>query len=153
MSTLQAALVYFHQDDAYVTPESETVDGLWIATSPCTVTSADQLESVAVNVLAALQVSKTQVPAPPADERRDAELLALARVGSFAVFANGTRVVRLTATDSEVTLTPLRRARRGGFFERMDSIAFTVEREVAAVTAGLERARDRAEGSSARPTS
>lgn len=139
----RAAMLYGRQDRAYVTSESLTMSGFWIATGPCLEANLESPNEIAACVLAALDASISGVPNPLRGVRVDVALLEQAGVKSFGKFMKGTRAVRITAIGEQICITPTTNGGSNRGFEFKDSEALVVNDKAvlaSALVKGLEAA-------------
>lgn len=142
--TDRAAMLYARGGRAFIVPESLTVDGFWVASSPCLVESLDAPDAVADCALRALEASRSGVPTPPPTERLEAELLERAGVKSFGTFMKGALAVRLTAGERGIILTPMRNAGARSGFEFKERAELDVE-DMSELVSGIAAALEAAE--------
>lgn len=139
-------MLYVRRGHAYVTPESLTTDGFWVASPPFSKSDSDAPSAELANLLLnALEASRCGVPTPPVSENPFARVLELAGVRSFGTFMKGARAVRLSSDGETVTLTPMRNAGAKGGFEFLEAEVRTVPAEVESVYSAVQMALDAAE--------
>lgn len=121
-------MLYVRAGQAYVMPQSETVDGLFVANGPCKVVDAEDGSRLANQVEKALGQSRSAVPTPPREANLVRELLDAAGVPSYAAFTRGdTRAVSIHATDGAITITPMHNRSPKPGFEYLVDQAIQVE--------------------------
>jgi hypothetical protein len=95
---------------------SKTVDGAWIGNAPYSCIEAEDLKSVGLGIVAALEASKIGVPHPTEFSSLLQPLLAAANARTYSSFVRNTFLVEVLRERSRITFLPTRNeGARNGF--------------------------------------
>ncbi len=138
MTSRQAAMLYAREGIAYLTAESRTEAGFWIAGSPCHQLAVGQHRALAELLLRTLDESIDGVPNPHRLFDPALNLVRAAGVSNFEAFLVGTTAIRAVADGEVVTLTPMNNAGIERGFEFLSGQSTTSDRSAAELSAALE---------------
>jgi hypothetical protein len=133
----------------YFQPTSRTVTGLWIYTPP--VVQLDKAASPQQKYEAAIQVlnaCKHGLPVPDPNESHFSELLEVAKVGSWSVFAKKAKCIGVAMENDQIIVTPWQKMKRyKGAFEPVPekAIIMPANSSPEEVGAAIEEAMSRCE--------
>lgn len=144
--TQLAAMVYSRRGGGFISPESRTVDGFWIATPPFERLDLEcEDHERGETVLRALKASRQDVATPPRSAQLLEPMFELAGVRSFSSFMKEAKAVRLKSDGLLVTATSMRNGGARAGFQFLQDEVDTVPAEPGEVGALLRRALEAAD--------